>query len=67
MQLSGDRVGVEPDLFGGHEVAFEITARAIPRTTFESDEDLRAASRGRHHVTVSGSVGAAITGSIAMR
>ena len=67
VQLSGDRVAVEPDLFDGHEVAFEITARAIPRTTFESDEDLRAALAAATTVTLPGSVGAAITGTIAMR
>ena len=66
VQLSGDRVGVQPDLFGGHEVAFEITAREIPRTTFESDEDLRAALAAATHVTCP-AASVPRSGSLAMR
>lgn len=58
VRLSGDRVGVAPDLFGGQEVALEIAARDIPRTTFASDADLRAALAGAAETTLTGSVGA---------
>jgi hypothetical protein len=39
--LSGTRVAVTPDPFGGVEVPFTITAREIRRRKFRSDDDLR--------------------------
>jgi hypothetical protein len=43
VRLSGERVVVSPDLFGGAEVPFEIAARSIPARRYASDLDLRTA------------------------
>jgi Protein of unknown function (DUF3891) len=59
VELVGDRVRVAPDVFGGREVALEITALDLPRTTFDSDGELRAALNDATQVTVTGTVCAA--------
>lgn len=41
VQLSGTRVVVSPDAFGGATVPMAIEARVVPRRPFESDADLR--------------------------
>jgi len=56
VHITGDRVVVSPDLFGGQSIPIEIRAREIPNRTFESDEDLRAAVRAAPEVMVNGVV-----------
>jgi hypothetical protein len=53
---SDNRVVVTPGPFGGTEVRFEIQAAAIPRLTFQSDADLRAALKSAQAVTLRGAV-----------
>ena len=43
VQLSGTRVAVSPDAFGGPEIPIEIRAREIRNTPFRSDAELRDA------------------------
>jgi hypothetical protein len=43
IQLSGSRVVVTPDAFGGQEIPIEINAREIRRQLFRSDAELRDA------------------------
>ena len=40
VRLAGSRVVVTPDLFGGHVIPIEITARALPASRFQSAEEL---------------------------
>jgi uncharacterized protein DUF3891 len=56
VQLTGDRVVVTPDPFGGQSIPIEIRAREIPDRTFESDDELRATVRAAPEVIVSGVV-----------
>ena len=43
VKLTGSRVVVTPDVFGGAEIPIEIATREIPRRKFASDSELRAA------------------------
>ena len=43
VQLSGTRVIVTPDVFGGRKIPIEITAREMRNQPFRSDADLRDA------------------------
>ena len=43
IQLSGSRVVVTPDVFGGQEIPIEISAREIRQQRFQSDAELRDA------------------------
>ena len=42
IQLSGSRVVVTPDVFGGQEIPIEISAREIRSQLFQSDAELRS-------------------------
>jgi hypothetical protein len=42
IQLSGSRVVVTPDVFGGQEIPIEISAREIRQQLFRSDAELRS-------------------------
>jgi uncharacterized protein DUF3891 len=53
---SGDRLAVTPDAFGGKEIPIAVTARELPRQTFASDADLRAAIARSPTVTLRGAV-----------
>ena len=49
VRLSGSRVVITPNAFGGDEIPIQITARVIPAQRFRSDADVReAVSRARH-------------------
>jgi hypothetical protein len=56
VQLTGDRVLVSPDPFGGRSIPIEVRARQIPDRTFESDDDLRATVHAAREVVVKGIV-----------
>ena len=55
----GDRVLVDPDPYGGQELAIAINAREIPSRRYESDDDLRTTIRQSAIVRLSGIVGPA--------
>jgi hypothetical protein len=62
VQLSGIRVGVTPDAFGGAEVSIEINAKEIRNQRFRSDAELRDALSEAETTTLRGKVaGRAIT------
>jgi hypothetical protein len=54
--LQGSRVLVHPDLFGGAEIPMQIAARALSRTRFDSEADLREALHVAPTPTLSGEV-----------
>lgn len=54
VQLAGSRVVVTPDIFGGVSVPMEIDALLLPRRSFESDSDLRAAIAVAEKATLRG-------------
>jgi hypothetical protein len=54
VRLSGTRVVVTPDPFGGALVPFDVEARVIRRGPFRSDAELREALRAAHDVTLRG-------------
>jgi hypothetical protein len=56
VQLSGTRVVVTPDVFGGEEIPIEIEARAIPNRPYRSDAELRDALREAAVTTLRGDV-----------
>jgi hypothetical protein len=56
VQLSGTRVVVRPDPFGGAEIPVQITATEIGNQTFRSDAELRAALSQAHTTTLRGTV-----------
>lgn len=56
VHVTGDRVVVAPDPFGGRSIPIEVTAREIPDRIFESDDELRACVRAGREVIVSGVV-----------
>lgn len=60
--LSGTRVVVTPDLFGGGAVPFEITALDVRARSFRSDEELRDAMSAASSVMLRGQVSAAMPG-----
>jgi hypothetical protein len=53
VQLSGPRVIVTPDVFGGAEMSIEIAAREIRNQPFRSDEELREALSAARAITLS--------------
>ncbi len=57
VQLSGTRVLITPDAFGGAEIPIQITARVIPARRFPSDAALRETVSHSRIATVRGSVG----------
>lgn len=57
VQLSGARVIVTPDVFGGAEISIEIHAREIRNRPFRSDAELRDALREATTTTLRGEVG----------
>ena len=59
IQLSGWRVVVTPDPFGGTIIPFEIAARAVRNPPYRSDADLRDACREATLVTLRGEVAGA--------
>jgi hypothetical protein len=56
VQLSGSRVVVTPDVFGGAEIPIEIVAREIPRQPYRSDIELRQALSDAIPATLRGCV-----------
>lgn len=56
VQLSGTRVGVSPDPFGGIEIPIEIDAREIRHQPFRSEAELRAALSEGRTTTLRGAV-----------
>jgi hypothetical protein len=56
VQCTGSRVVVTPDPFGGRTIQIEISAREIPTSRFQSDNDLRAAIARSTTLSLSGSV-----------
>jgi hypothetical protein len=56
VQLSGTRVVVTPDAFGGAEIPIEITAREIRNQAFRSDAELRDALSEANTTTLRGEV-----------
>lgn len=56
VQLSGTRVVVAPDPFGGVTIPIEIGAREIRNQPFRSDAELRAAVQNANAVTLRGEV-----------
>jgi hypothetical protein len=56
VQLSGARVVVSPDAFGGATVPMAIEARVVPRRPFGSDADLREALKAAATTTLRGEV-----------
>jgi hypothetical protein len=56
VQLSGTRVVVTPDAFGGTAIPFEIAAREIGCRTFRSDTELRDALSNANTTTLRGDV-----------
>jgi hypothetical protein len=63
IQLEGNRLVVTPDLFGGREIGFEITARSLPQRRFPSNAALREALEGARPTTLAGAVGGPISAS----
>jgi hypothetical protein len=61
VQLDGDRVAVSPDLFGGREISFEITAWLLAERRFRSDAALREARAAARPTTLAGAVGGPIS------
>ena len=59
IQLSGWRVVVTPNPFGGATIPFEIAARAVRNPPYRSDADLREACREATLVTLRGEVAGA--------
>ena len=59
IHLSGWRVVVTPDPFGGATIPFEIAARAVRNPPYRSDADLREACRAATLVTLPGEVAGA--------
>jgi hypothetical protein len=57
VRLTGSRVLVSPDPFGGATIPIEIGARAIPKEIFRSDAELRDAIAHAKIVTLRGDVG----------
>ena len=57
VQLDGSRVVVTPDIFGGVSVPMEIEALVLPKRSFESDADLRAAIATAGKTTLRGEAG----------
>jgi hypothetical protein len=58
VRLSGTRVGVTPDAFGGATIPMEIAAREIPNRRYESDAELREALGAANRTMLHGEVGA---------
>jgi hypothetical protein len=56
VKLSGTRVVVAPDAFGGASIPIEITAREIVRRSFRSDAELRDALSEANTTTLRGDV-----------
>jgi Protein of unknown function (DUF3891) len=56
VQLSGTRVVVTPDVFGGAEIPIEVEARAIRNRPFRSDAELRDALSEATTMTLRGEV-----------
>jgi uncharacterized protein DUF3891 len=56
VRLSGSRVAVTPDVFGGAEIPIEIAALEIPSRPYRSDVDLRNALSEATSATLLGSV-----------
>jgi hypothetical protein len=54
VKLAGADVRITPDPFGGAVVPIEIVARELPSQQFATDDDLRAALRGAHSITLRG-------------
>ena len=59
VQLSGTRVIVTPDAFGGMTIPIEIKAREVRNPPFESDSELRHALSEANTTTVRGDVAGA--------
>ena len=57
IQLTGSRVGVTPDLFGGAEIPIEIKARELRRQHFQSDAELHDMLRNANSTMLRGQVG----------
>ena len=57
VQLSGTRVVVTPDPFGGATIPIAIETRTIRRRTFRSDAELRDAFKDARAATLGGEVG----------
>jgi hypothetical protein len=56
IQLSGRRVLVTPDAFGGATIPIQVEATVIPDQPFRSDDELRAALRDAGTATLRGEV-----------
>jgi hypothetical protein len=56
VQLSGTRVVVTPDMFGGEAIPFEVEARTIRNRPYRSDAELRDALREATVTTLRGDV-----------
>jgi hypothetical protein len=56
VRSDGSRVIVEPDIFGGAEIPFEVSAKEIRRRHFGSDAELRAALAAATPMTLRGEV-----------
>jgi hypothetical protein len=57
IQLSGSRVGITPDMFGGAEIPIEIKAKELRDQRFRSDAELRAALGEANTTMVRGQAG----------
>jgi hypothetical protein len=57
VRLSGSRVMIAPNAFGGDEIPIQITARVIPAQRFRSDADVREAVSRADTATLRGTVG----------
>jgi hypothetical protein len=56
VRLSGSEVVVTPDAFGGATVPFEIIAREVHQSSFQSDADLHRALTHARAITLAGTV-----------
>jgi hypothetical protein len=52
--LTGDRLTLSPDPFGGLAVPFEVPARRVPRRRYRSDDEFRDTLAGAPLVTLTG-------------
>lgn len=67
VQLSGTRVVVAPDVFGGATVPVAVTASVIRRQSFRSDAELRGALKEASSVMLRGEVAGRPSGEPASR
>ena len=57
VRLSGSRLVIAPNAFGGDEIPIQITARVVPARRFRSDTDVREAVSRADAATLRGTVG----------